>query len=627
MLGILLTPLQSRAAGDDAYQADLIQRAEALNLAGQRAWWTLLHYRPGTDGARVISDADDPRFFLAPTGKNDPAAELAATLRAFFNSDPVGGDPQPAQCAFRARYHWLQDMLGFDPQRLPEQPCERFMQWWQMLDVGSVTVVFASAYLDNPASLFGHTLLRLDQRDQTERTRLLAHAINYAADDSNSHPLLYAFDGIAGGFQGRFEVQPYYKLVRTYSDLESRDLWEYRLNLTPAQLQRLLEHAWELRDIHFDYYFFRENCAWQLLTLLEAADPTLMLSDRFTLWTLPADTLRLLLEQSGLVGPVHARPARGSSLRRRYLALDAGERRLLRRLRHAPELTLDPAFRDRPAARQALMLELALDERQFRRARSADEAGAPADPGDQWLLKARNRLAVAADPVPITPYATQPETGHASRRLGIGLGQGNGAAFIELNARAAYHDLLEPVAGYTPDAQIEMLDLAVRYYAGGPLALERLTLLDITSLRPFDRLTPRPAWQIHAGWLSAARADCYDCTLFHLGGALGLAAESSWPWRMLWFGLPGLAFESGATPDDGEQAGPSLTVGVLAQPDANWTLKASAFWLNDQWGDSGTTLRAQLQQNLALARDLALQTTWRYQPGWHEFMLGLRVYF
>lgn len=77
-----------------------------------------------------------------------------------------------------------------------------------MLDVASVTVVFASAYLDNPASLFGHTLLRLDQRDQTERTRLLAHAINYAADDSNNHPLLYAFDGIAGGFQGRFEVQP-----------------------------------------------------------------------------------------------------------------------------------------------------------------------------------------------------------------------------------------------------------------------------------------------------------------------------------------------------------------------------------------------------------------------------------
>lgn len=89
-------------------------------------------------------------------------------------------------------------------------------------------------------------------------------------------------------------MQPYYKLVRTYSDLESRDLWEYRLNLTPAQLQRLLEHAWELRDIHFDYYFFRENCALQqLLTLLETLIP-LMLSDRFTLWTLPADTLRLL---------------------------------------------------------------------------------------------------------------------------------------------------------------------------------------------------------------------------------------------------------------------------------------------------------------------------------------------
>ncbi|MBK8185162.1 MAG: DUF4105 domain-containing protein [Candidatus Competibacteraceae bacterium] len=37
---------------------------------------------------------------------------------------------------------------------------------------------------------------------------------------------------------------------------------------------------------------FRENCAWQLLTLLEVTDPNLRLSDKFILWTLPADTIR-----------------------------------------------------------------------------------------------------------------------------------------------------------------------------------------------------------------------------------------------------------------------------------------------------------------------------------------------
>lgn len=93
------------------------------------------------------------------------------------------------------------------------------------MNAEAATLVFASAYLNNPASLFGHTLLRLDRRGQTEPTRLLAYAINYAAADSNSRGLMYVMDGIAGGFKGKFEIQPYYKLVRTYSDLESRDLW------------------------------------------------------------------------------------------------------------------------------------------------------------------------------------------------------------------------------------------------------------------------------------------------------------------------------------------------------------------------------------------------------------------
>ena len=69
-----------------------------------------------------------------------------------------------------------------------------------------------------------------------------------------------------------------------------------------------------------------------------------------------------------------------------------------------------------------------------------------------------------AAPVAVEPYATQPETGHASRRIGMNVGQRDGSAFVELNARASYHDLLEPDAGYTPDAQIELLSLAVRWY-------------------------------------------------------------------------------------------------------------------------------------------------------------------
>jgi hypothetical protein len=606
----------------------LLDRADAAGLAARREWQTLLHYRPNGEGG-MVSDADDPRFFLAPNGKTDPQAELAATLRAFFKPNRVGGDPQPAQCAFLARYHWLKAELKFDDRRLPPQDCERFQQWFHELNAEAVTLVFASAYLNNPASLFGHTLLRLDRRGQTDQTRLLAYAINYAADDSDSNALMYAIDGIAGGFRGRFDIQPYYKLVRAYNDLESRDLWEYQLRLTEPQLRRLLEHVWELRGIEFDYYFFRENCAWQLLTLLEAADPELRLSDELVIWTLPADTIRLLDRQSELVGKATARPARGTAINRRYDALTSGERRLVQRLSNDPSTSATAEFHRLAPERQALMLELALDQRQHRRAGKVKDGGElPPDEVGHQLLTVRNRLMVTAVPVAVEPYATQPETGHASRRFGMNVGQRDGTAFAELSARASYHDLLDPDAGYAPDAQIELLSMAVRWYQDSSrLVLDRLTLLDITSLPPFNALTPRPAWRIQAGWVPYPRPDCPTGTAFNLGGGLGVAAETRWPWRTLWFGLPGLEFDYGGEFARDHRAGLGMTVGALLQPAPGWKILASATWLDYRLGETGSALRAALQQRLALGRDWALRADWRYLEGTQEFGAGFLVYF
>ncbi len=601
-----------------------------MHLADRREWRVLLHYRPDAAAERLVSDADDSRFFLASTGKTDPRAELAATLRAFFRAEYVGGDPQPAQCAFIARYRWLRRELDFDDRRLPPQRCDRFQHWFRELNAEAATLVFTSAYLNNPASLFGHTLLRLDRHGQTEQTRLLAYAINYAADDSGSHGLLYAVDGITGGFQGRFEIQPYYQLVRTYSDLENRDIWEYSLQLSPPQLQRLLEHAWELRGIQFDYFFFRENCAWQLLTLLETADPTLHLSDDFPLWTLPPDTIRLLAQQPGLIGEVTARPARGTTIRRRHAALTSNERRLARRLRDDPTVAALPMFTRLPLERRALLLELALDDRQYRYASTAKDSAAtvPSDETAHRLLTVRNRLKVAATPVSTEPYATRPETGHASRRLGIEFGQRAGTTFVEWNARASYHDLLEPDAGYTPDAQIELLSIAVRAYAaGGGLKLDRLTLLDITSLPPSAAPSLRPAWRIHAGWEPYPEAACPDCTTFNLSGGLGLAVETAWPWRTVWFGLPGLEFDYGSVFAGDQRIGLSMTVGALAQPMARWKILASVNGLQDWSSDTDTTVRAALSQSLTLTRDLLLRMDWRYWEGVYEWGLGLQAYF
>lgn len=616
------------AVADAVYLAQLLNRADSAALAQRREWRTLLHYRPTAAGG-MVSDTNDPRFFLSPVGKTDPQAELAAVLAAFFQADLVGGDPQPAQCAFIARYQWLKAELQFDDRRLPPQDCKRFQRWLQELDAEAVTLVFASAYLNNPASLFGHTFLRVDQQGQTENNRLLAPTINYAADDTHSTTLTYVLDGVSGGFKGKFAIQPYYQLVRTYSDLENRDIWEYRLNLTAPQRRRLLEHVWELREITFNYYFFRENCAWQLLTLLEVADPTLRLSDQFRLWTLPADTIRELVQQSALVGAAIARPARGATINRRYATLTVREQRLVSGLRHDPRIATTPEFLQLVPARQALLLELARDVRQYQRTANRKKKQEPApDEITHRLSVARSRIKATATPVAIAPYAMRPEIGHASRRIGVGSGQRVGQGFWELNARASYHDLLEPDAGYAPDAQIELLAATFRYYASDErLRLERLTLLDITSLPPTNALTPRPSWRIHAGWEPVPRTNCHDCTAFNISGGLGIATETRWPWRIVWFMLPELAFEYDDHFFNDHRLGWGMETGLLARLTPGWKLLAGVTW-RDYWqGETNTALRAELRQRFALERNLSLGLDWRYLEGLHEFTVGVQAYF
>ena len=265
---------------------------------------------------------------MSPDGKTDPQAELDATLKQFFSEELVGRSKQPAQCAFIARYHWLRERLQFDDSRLPKMACERFDRWFNDFQAQSITLIFPSAYLNNPASMFGHTFLRIDQKGQTEQTRILAYTINFAAYVPPDAGIAYPILGIFGGYSGYFSTYPYYVKVQEYRDIENRDIWEYRLNFSEDQVKRLLMHSWEFGNASFDYFFFKENCSYHLLALLDYADPTLHLTDEFVLWTVPADTVRLIASKPGLVSDIAYRPSRSNVIRRKRESLTFHEREL-----------------------------------------------------------------------------------------------------------------------------------------------------------------------------------------------------------------------------------------------------------------------------------------------------------
>src|SRR5690606_9684896 len=101
-----------------------------------------------------------------------------------------------------------------------------------------------------------------------------------AAETDETNGVVFAAKGLFGGYPGLFSITPYYEKVKEYNDLENRDIWEYELAFTPAETRRLLEHAWELGQVNFDYYFLSENCSYQLVALMDVARPGRHLADR-----------------------------------------------------------------------------------------------------------------------------------------------------------------------------------------------------------------------------------------------------------------------------------------------------------------------------------------------------------
>jgi hypothetical protein len=256
------------------------EQSNVKNLAYDPQWLALLHMHQGLYG-QWQTLADDPNFFASSNGASDPSAELKVLLDR-------KNDPE-LRCRFIARYSWLSRKLGFSYK--PLQECQDFRTWYESINPQGLTLIFPSVFINNPASAFGHTFLRVDQPNQDGLT---AYAANYAAATAGENALWYALKGIFGGYQGFFSVAPYYQQVKKYSDLESRDIWEYRLNFTAQETERVVQHLWELRRIAFDYYYFDENCSFHLLSLFDVARPELRLVDNFQGYVLPVATLRKL---------------------------------------------------------------------------------------------------------------------------------------------------------------------------------------------------------------------------------------------------------------------------------------------------------------------------------------------
>ncbi|MDT0496666.1 DUF4105 domain-containing protein [Algiphilus sp. W345] len=607
----LLAMLPAAAwSADDAWA-----QAQASHLWQRDEWLKLVHYKAGAWAGTWRSDADDPRFFLADTGPQDPRAELAATLAAFAAPAELGD--AHAQCRFVARLSWLRSELELG--ELSQPDCAGYRKFRDLVQATRVVLVFPSYYLNSPSSMFGHTLLRLDSGEADGGSEYLSFAVNFGAIvDPGDNGLFFALKGLTGAYPGQFAVDHYYKKIQEYNHGENRDIWEYPLDLSAPETERLIQHLWELREIEFAYYFFDENCSYRVLELLEVARPGIDLTSAFPLTAIPIDTVRAV-QRAGAVQGKHFRAAKGTVLKQRLAALPPELHEVVVELSLSPERLDDDDLQALDPATRAQLIEAAY---KYLRYTQTDAARDPAVAQRSFrLLQALRRQAaeLPGDDAPVDPDRS-PDLSHGSRRLAAGLWTEEEREYLSLGLRLSLHSLQENRAGFPLGAQINLGNVDLRVEDDGRLDLNRLDLIDIVSLSPRDRFFKPLSWAVRTGverqWTGGR-----EHRVAHVNGGAG-ASRAPWPGALV-YSLATARLEYNHGYADRLQPATGLRGGLLQDLGAltlHWDLGAEKF------ANGETRVRAELRHNLRLSRHQALhlELLWRDQQPEDTLAVGLR---
>jgi len=455
-------------------------------IATSVEWRRLLHFSDhapafGSDRSR----ADSPVFFVHRQGRTSPRAELDAFLNALYHPEvPTGTAQGPAACTFPARTAFLRRFFPDLPPTPNHLVCKDLEEWRRGLGAARATLIFASSYPNNPASMFGHTLLRLDPEapslgaDKPPHD-LLSYVIHFSAQtDDEDNPLQYMAKGLFGGYPGRYLIAPYYEMVNIYSGLESRDLWEFTLTLSPGGMDRLQMHLWELlHNAWFDYWFVDENCSYQLLALLDVAEPAWALTSTQGPWVLPVDTIRSVLRS--VPGSSHNLPYRRISLREKTLGILA-------------------ANQSNPDNLDAAIARLI-----FWKMKGKGKLPPKDDEQLRVLLMRRSETSTASPastssaPSP-PPDPVAPSEGHKTRAAWAGGGTIAGTRGLILGIKGGMHSLSDHPDGYAGGSSINFISgeihIPTQVLSPRPKAL-KFSLLEVTSLTPYKSIDPQWSWR------------------------------------------------------------------------------------------------------------------------------------
>lgn len=492
--------LFSLSSLQQSYQVELLEKAENIRLWEDEYWLKLLYYEKSFFYSGYKSQNINPNFFLSKYGKYSPRSEMINHIIGFFYG---GEDDKSPECSFPLRYKWLRKKLSVKEDIVPLRRCLEYDEWKTVLNPQKISMVFASGYLSNPSTLYGHTFLIL-RNPNNSNSLLLDYTVNYAATTGDDKGLGYALKGVFGKYPGNFTTMPYYLKIQEYQNMENRDIWEYPLNLSEDEIDRFLMHSWELGKASFPYYFFSKNCSWQLLPLFEIVRPGSDLKSRFLFWNIPSDTLKAIVEEFGERNNFIYRPSAYSKLKSKIYELNSEEQDYsLGIAKNSEKLKLlDPLDNDK----KIRIMDTAVDYISFTHYSgeiTQDEMDKSMDP---ILLKLNDVDAKGYVFNPEIKTPTPPTGSRNSFLIGAGAGRKNGESFYELRLRPSLCDMNDFNEGYLDNSELVMGDIRLRYFKDfNKVYLREFTAVNVLSLNPVDKWFKKSSWGIRFGYYEYER--------------------------------------------------------------------------------------------------------------------------
>jgi len=607
LLAILWVTSVEATSTDVTNNIDTDTTTTALVLSQSSRWVNMLHYYPsdlwfGGDSNDWESKVIDDDYFFSPEGKHNREKEWVASIEAFQLPSSVFSTPEKphAQCRFPARFRLVKTLLSEHNISLtfPNIECPGYRQWREKVNGQRATLVFASSYLNSPSSMFGHTFLRFDADDVSEQSDWLSYALNFGAVvEKGDNSMLYAYKGLVGGYSGYFAMMPYYQKIKEYSRMENRSLWEYPLNLSPTEVDTLLAHVWELRDVAFTYFFFDENCSYRLLELIEVAKPGVELTESFRAHAIPIDTVRKL-DAKGLLSDSVYRASASDKLLFNAQRLSRSE---VKQAKALAEGRLPPEGENSLA-----ILNVAYQYLQFT---SMKQQRTPALAKRRLgLLKAINKLSkTKTDYSPVKPpRPIAPQNSHRSQMAAIRAGVFENTTFVDIEFRASYHDLLDPTDGYLKGGSINMGRVVFRQYENSALDLQHVDFIDINSLSPQNELHQPTTWRVNLGIERIYGANDNWLTL-QLNGGAGVSVE---PYdNVLMYGLAEARTEYTLDGADFVDIGLGVRSGIMAYTrigTASLELSTMAFWRDS------TRVKLTAAQNINMSKNSSIRISYQY---------------